>query len=305
MTGLLTMPQLNQANRLADRLDDLVQQLAQTIPSGYLPDYVPALAQANPSAFGAALRATDGRTWSRSRPRQPLVLMSVVKPLLLLYAMRVLGLDLVRSIVDCQPSALPYNDLNQLLEDGGRPRNAMLNSGAIALAGLIPGRNARDRVRLFQRWCYDTWGLLLPVNETLCASVQSLPNQRNQAIAQTLVQFGTLDDADLALDTYNRICCATLTLPELARLGCWLAEPLDDWAEAIAEVLAAMAAGGLYQRSTDWMECVGWPAKSSVSGLVWAIQSGVGAIACYSPPLDDQGNSLLGLAFVRRAIDWF
>ncbi|TAD78376.1 MAG: glutaminase A [Oscillatoriales cyanobacterium] len=305
MTGLLTMPHLNQADRLVDRLDELVQQLAKNIPSGYLPDYVPALAQANSQAFGAALRAIDGRTWSRSRPRQPLVLMSVVKPLLLLYALRILGIDPVRSLLDCQPSALPYNDLSQLLEDGGRPRNAMLNSGAIALAGLIPGRNARDRVRLFQRWCYETWGLLLPVNETLCASVQSLPNQHNQAIAQTLVQFGTLEDATLALDTYNRICCTTLTLPDLASLGCWLAEPLDDWAEAIAEVLDMMAVGGLYQQSPDWMERVGWPAKSSVSGLVWAVQPGVGAIACYSPPLDDQGNSLLGLAFVRRAIDWF
>ncbi len=41
----------------------------------------------------------------------------------------------------------------------------------------------------------------------MLASVESLPNQNNQAIAQKLSKVGYITDAKIALDTYNQICC--------------------------------------------------------------------------------------------------
>ena len=297
MTGLITTAR--------SLLDDLAQQAERSTPLGALPDYVPILSQANPQAFGAAVWAIDGRRWERSQPGRRVVLMSVIKPLLLLYAQAVLGREAVRSLVDCHPSALPYNDLNQLLEDGGRPRNAMLNSGAIALAGAIPGQTARDRVRRFQDWLFQTTGIMVPVNETVLASVQALPNERNRMIAQTLAQFGSVTDPVAALDSYNRLCCSAIHLSELAQLGGWLADPPDDRAAIVHGTLEAMGIAGLYQSTNEWMVRVGWPAKSGVSGVMWAVQPGRGSIACYGPLLNPQGHSITGLAFVERAIDWF
>lgn len=297
MTGLITTTR--------SLLDELAQQAERSAPLGALPDYVPILGQANPQAFGAAVRAVDGRCWDRSQPGRRVVLMSVMKPLLLLYAQAVLGQEAVRSLVDCHPSALPYNDLNQLLEDGGRPRNAMLNSGAIALAGAIPGRTVRDRVRRFQAWLFQTIGILVPVNETVLASVQALPNERNRSIAQTLGQFGGVPDPEAALQIYNRLCCLSIHLPELAQLGCWLANPPAEHAAIVQETLEAIGIGGLYQATHEWMVRVGWPTKSGVSGVVWAVQPGRGSIACHGPLLNPQGHSITGLAFVERAIDWF
>ncbi|MFN6300216.1 MAG: glutaminase, partial [Microcystis sp.] len=40
---------------------------------------------------------------------------------------------------------------------------------------------------------------------------------------------------------------------------------------------------------------VGFPTKSGVSGALLSIVPEQGAIACYSPLLNEQGNSILGL----------
>lgn len=297
MTGLIATSRL--------LLDDLARQGARSGISGYLPDYVPALAKANPQEFAAAVQAVDGRSWDRSPPGRRVVLMSVMKPLLLFYALALLGLEAVSGLVGCQPSAKAYNDLDQLLEDAGHPRNPMLNSGALALAGALPGTTARDRVRRFQAWLYRETGCLMPVNETVLASVQSLPNGRNRALVQTLVDSGRVAEPEIALEIYNRLCCLGITMPELAALGCWFANPPSQWAELVQQTLGAIAVGGLYQDSETWMAHVGWPTKSGVSGVVWSIQPGQGSIACYSPLLNPQGHSILGLDFVEGAIRWF
>ncbi len=40
---------------------------------------------------------------------------------------------------------------------------------------------------------------------------------------------------------------------------------------------------------------IGIPLKSSVSGIILGLVPTTGVIVCYSPPLDQQGNSVAGL----------
>ncbi|MFO0105298.1 MAG: glutaminase, partial [Cyanobium sp.] len=50
----------------------------------------------------------------------------------------------------------------------------------------------------------------------------------------------------------------------------------------------------LYETSGDWLYQIGLPGKSGVSGGVITCAPGKGALASWSPPLDEAGNSERG-----------
>ncbi len=64
------------------------------------------------------------------------------------------------------------------------------------------------------------------------------------------------------------------------------------FAEIILEIMTNC---GLYEASQQFALEVGFPTKSGVSGALLSIVPKQGAIACYSPLLNEQGNSILGL----------
>lgn len=63
--------------------------------------------------------------------------MSAIKPFSLLYLLEQFGAETVFQWVGVEPSDAPFNSLEQLIADHGRPRNPMINSGAITLASTL------------------------------------------------------------------------------------------------------------------------------------------------------------------------
>jgi len=55
-----------------------------------------------------------------------------------------------------------------------------------------------------------------------------------------------------------------------------------------------MVTAGLYETSGDWLYQIGLPGKSGVSGGMVTVAPGKGALATWSPPLDEAGNSVRG-----------
>jgi glutaminase len=269
--------------------------------SGQIPQYIPLLAQADRQKLAMQIRAIDGQILSVGNAATTFPLMSVIKPFMLLYLLCELGETAVFEKVGYEPSELPFNSLTQLEIDKGKPRNPMINSGAITLASLIPGENAVSRCQNLLDWLNQQANSQLFVDELMLDSVNATPNQNNWDLALEMVESGYLQDSEIALETYNRVCCLSGTVENLAKLGMLLVNSSNsEILEHCRTVKALMATCGLYQASGRFAVRVGLPTKSGVSGAVLSVIPGQGAIGCYSPPLNKEGNSIGGLFMLEQ-----
>ena len=282
-------------------LNTWIEQAKQLSQQGHLPQYIPKLADVNPESFALYLRWQNHplQTWGDQTQTFPL--MSLIKPFLLLYLLVEQGENTVFKMVGMEPSEYPYNSLRQLQLDQGKPRNPMINSGAIALADQLPGETAIARCQSLRNWL-NKWGnCQLTLDQTVQASVAALPNPNNHAIAQALQASGIIQNTKIALETYNLICCLSSDIINLAQLGMILVQPPQvTWNDPCQRVKALMMTCGLYQASAQFAVNVGLPTKSAVSGAMLSIVPRQGVIACYSPPLNSQGNSIGGLFLIEK-----
>lgn len=277
-----------------------VQAQAHT-QQGQLPNYIPLLAQADSTWFAVQVRSTDGQIYSAGDVTLAFPLMSVVKPFVLLFLLKQLGTRAVFSYVGMEVSDEPFNSLTQLQADRGKPRNPMINSGAITLASLLPGQDARSRCETLCQWLNQSANCHLVLDEAMLDSVRSIPNERNQAIAAQLAESGYVDAVETSLDTYNHVCCLSGTITDLALLGMLLVQCQGGTLpEHCRTVNALMTTCGLYQASSRFAVQVGLPTKSGVSGAIVSVVPSQGVIACYSPPLDQTGNSKAGLFLLQQ-----
>lgn len=283
------------------QLESWVAQARVYAHTGRLPDYIPLLAQANAQLVAGGIQTVEGQGYFAGAIDQPFALMSVVKPLLLLFLLETLGWDAVFARVGMDPSEQSFHSLAQLTADRGFPRNPMLNSGAIALASMVPGAKGAERCEALRLWLNQSSGSRFVLDDTMLASVRSLRNEANRAIADVLLRAGSLDHVETALDTYNHICCLSGTVADLAQVGLLLAQPNAQPQPAHQRAVnALMLTCGLYEASGRFAVRVGLPTKSGVSGALLSIVPGQGAIACYSPTLDATGNSIAGLFLLKQ-----
>jgi glutaminase len=71
----------------------------------------------------------------------------------------------------------------------------------------------------------------------------------------------------------------------------------------VDEVLSVMTTCGMYDFAGEWVYSVGMPAKSGVAGGILAVLPGQLGIGIFSPPLDEHGNSVRGVATCRAMSD--
>ncbi len=283
------------------QLDRWVKKAGERARMGKLPDYIPLLHQADPSCLAVYLITLDGQTYSFGDTEQTFPLMSAIKPFLLLYLLSHLGTEAVFKRVGREPSKYPFYSLEQLQADGGFPRNPAINSGAITLASLLPGRDAVSRCENLRNWLNQYENCQLFLSEPMLRSVRSVPNVRNRLLSRELASRGYIEDPEIALDTYNHLCCLSGTIIDLARLGLLLVRNSPslprEYRDLVREIMTTC---GLYEASAEFAQKVGLPTKSGVSGVVLSLVPSQGAIACYSPPLDELGNSVAGLLLVEQ-----
>jgi glutaminase len=277
-----------------------VQQAKIQAKQGQVNDRIPQLALADPGWFAVHICCESGKTISFGDTACVFPLMSVIKTFSLLYLLEHFGAETVFGWVGVEPSNAPFNSLDQLVADGGHPRNPMINSGAITLADKLLGKNPRDRNEQFCQWLNQLAGSQLQLDEVMLDSVRLTRSPANQAIANYLAETGYLKNIETALDTYEQICCLSGTVEDLAFLGNLLASKNDLLTCKNRRIVnAVMLTCGLYEASAQFAVKIGLPMKSGIGGGLLAIVSGEGAIACYSPVLDSIGNPIAAIALVE------
>ncbi|MEA5626838.1 glutaminase A [Nostoc sp. UHCC 0251] len=281
-------------------LSALVQQAKTKAEHGKVIDRIPQLTKANPGYFAVHICCKSGKTISFGDTACVFPLMSVIKTFSLLYLLEHFGAETVFEWVGVEPSDAPFNSLEQLIADRGHPRNPMINSGAITLADKLPGKDASDRTFLFCQWLNQLAGCQLRLDEVMLASVRLTRSKANEAIANYLAETSHIENQEITLDTYEQICCISGRVEDLALLGKLLACGNGCLSPKNRRIVnAIMLTCGLYEASAQFAVRVGLPMKSGIGGGLVAIVPGEGAIACYSPGLDNIGNPVAGLAFVE------
>ncbi len=177
--------------------------------------------------------------------------------------------------------------------------NPLLLAGALATVSLIPGENDWQRWDSIQTHLNSLARASLPVMEDTY-SQQGMVAQRARGLAWLLESEGYFyADVEASVNIFLRMCSLGVTAEQLALMGATLAHwgrsPRSQEAliaeEHVHRILTDMIMDGLYGGSGHWLYEVGLPAKSSRSGGIVCIVPGVMALAAYSPPLDEHGNS--------------
>ncbi len=277
-----------------------VQQAKTKAEHGKVIDRIPLLALADSAWFAVHICCESGENISFGDTACVFPLMSAIKTFSLLYLLEHLGAETVFGWVGVEPSDAPFNSLEQLVSDRGHPRNPMINSGAITLADKLPGKDANQRTLLFCQWLNQLADCQLSLDEEMLASVRLTRSTANEAIANYLAEIGHLENIETALDTYEQICCISGQVEDLALLGKLLAFDNGCISPQNRRIVnAVMSTCGLYEASAEFAVRIGLPMKSGIGGGLIAIVPGEGAIACYSPGLDNIGNPVGAIAFVE------
>lgn len=293
---------------IPDYLNEILDDLRDD-DRGAVADYIPGLASADPDRLAVALTTVEGRTYAAGDSDVEFTIQSMSKPFAYAAALTDRGTTFVDGRIDIEPSGEAFNELS--LETGTyRPKNAMINAGAITAHSLLVGEGAsRDqRVERALAFFSTLAGRQLRIDETIYESELETAD-RNLSIAHMLHNYGIIeDDAHEAVEGYTAQCSILVTVSDIATMAATLAtggvQPVTGErviAKPVArQTLSAMAAAGMYDAAGSWFSDVGIPAKSGVAGgLLGALPGQVG-LGAFSPRLDEHGNSVRGVELFSR-----
>jgi glutaminase len=234
---------------------------------------------------------------------------SISKVFTLTLALDKVGDDLWRR-VGREPSGSPFNSIVQLEHEHGKPRNPLINAGAIVVADVILGGRTSDQANAeivnFVRLLANDPDISI---DPEVAESEWATGFRNRSLAYFMSGFGKLTNpVDDALAVYFGQCSIAMNCVQLARAGLFLAAKGRDPLAArkivsprrARRIAAIMLTCGHYDASGDFAFRVGLPGKSGVGGGILAIAPGRASIAVWAPGLNANGNSLVGTLALER-----
>ena len=299
---------IHSSEDLQQIVDDVYARAARDLGKGKVATYIPALARVPIERFGMAVATNDGYFASAGDAATPFAIQSVSKVFVLMLAMRLRGASLWNR-VGREPSGNPFNSLVQLEYEKGIPRNPLINAGAHIATDCVTAGHADPKQTILDEMRRLAGNDAIDFDPEVAASGRAT-GHRNAAIANFLKANGNLESAvDDMLDVYFHQCSIAMTCEDLARAAGFLANRGVDPRTGVRiaterkarRINALMATCGLYDAVGSFAFHVGIPAKSGVGGGMMAVVPGDMAIAVWSPGLDRQGNSYVGV----RALEIF
>jgi glutaminase len=273
------------------------------LENGEIATYIPELTKANPNHFGICMITVDGQSFEVGNVETLFTIQSISKPFTYGMALEAFGQEKVTHHVGVEPSGDAFNSI-VLEKNSNRPFNPMVNAGAITTSALLYEKYGDDAFDILLSKFSASAGRNLTIDQAVYES-ESKTGHRNRAIAHLLLNFGMVHDkVDAALDLYFKQCSILVHSRDLATMAATIAHvgknPITNEEvydiESVKSMLSVMFTCGMYDFSGQWAYSVGVPAKSGVSGGIMAVVNRQIGIACYSPKLDEHGNSCRGIA---------
>ncbi|MBX3351810.1 MAG: glutaminase A [Phycisphaeraceae bacterium] len=284
------------------RLVGEAYELFKGVDEGTVADYIPALARTKRDLFGVCVVGVNGAVHGAGDIDHLFSIQSVSKPFVFALVCDAIGADEAHRKLGVNGTGLPFNSVMAVELNDDRTMNPMVNAGAIAATSLAPGSTAAEKWEFVRAGLSRFAGRRLELDEDVYES-EAATNLRNRGIAKLLEGYGRMYfDAIEATDVYTKQCSLNVSARDLAVMGATLAdggvnpitkERVIDAAHC-KRVLAVMATAGLYELSGDWLYEVGLPGKSGVSGGIFTVAPGKGALGTFAPLLDEAGNSVKG-----------
>ena len=287
--------------------DKILRNVGQAVEphrgSGKVADYIPALACIDPNKFGMAIATRDGACHKIGDADEPFSIQSISKVFTFSLALQKVG-DALWERVGREPSGTAFNSIVQLEHESGIPRNPLINAGAIVVTDhLIDDGDADATIEMLLRVLRDHAEDQSIDIDYAVAKSESETGARNRSLAHFMASFGNLDnEVEVVLSAYFRHCALALSCAQLARAALFLAfdgkDPVTGerilTAQRCRRINAVMMSCGHYDNSGDFAFRIGLPGKSGVGGGVLAIAPGEGAVAVWSPGLNEAGTSTVG-----------
>ena len=283
--------------------------------SGKNADYIPFLAQVDSKMFGVAVVTTDNQAFVMGEQKYAFSIQSISKVFTLALAMNELGPEKVFERVGSEPTGRAFNSPIAVVDMPTHTGNPYVNAGAIATTSLVSAPNANAKWEKILNFYSDAAGEKLSLIDEVYKS-EAATNTGNKALSYLLAKYDRIyADPFESVDVYTKQCSVGVNVLQLARMGATLANngvnPVTGKqvikAESISYILSSMMMAGLYDGSGGWAWKVGLPAKSGVGGGIVAVVPGKGAIAVFSPRLDEAGNSVKAqkvIEYVAKNLDF-
>ncbi len=289
---------------MQELLNKLVKKNMVLTKDGRVADYIPELDKAKKDALGVCILDNEGNRYTAGDWEIKFTVQSISKLVTLMLAILDNGEEFVFSKVGMEPSGDPFNSIRKLeTSSKKKPYNPMINAGAIAVAAMIKGKDAREKFqRVLEFFKKITEDETLDVNYKIYCG-ESETGNKNRAMGYFLKNDGIIEgNVEDALEVYFKQCSIEVTAYTLAKLGLFLAnngctstgeQILTPRISTIIKTL--MITCGTYDMSGEVAVRVGIPCKSGVGGGIVAVSPGKLGIGVYGPSLDAKGNSIGGI----------
>ncbi|WP_305406221.1 glutaminase A [Photobacterium leiognathi] len=270
--------------------------------------YIPFLASVPSDLCGLAFVSVTGEVIKIQDVDYKYAIESISKIMTLGLALEQSGADAVHSKIGADPTGLPFNSVMALELHDDKPLTPLVNAGAMATVSLIEAEDKEQRWQKILAFQSALAAADIELSEDVNQSEQTT-NAHNRAMALLLESSNRIYSDPLeACDVYTRQCSTLFNTVELATVGATFANggknPVSGKQlvspENAAHILAEMMMEGLYDTSGDWAYDVGLPGKSGVGGGLLTIIPNVGALAAFSPRLDQFGNSVRGQLMIKH-----
>ena len=276
------------------------------IPKGAVADYIPELGKADPDQLGICIYPLSGEKICLGDYQTRFTIQSISKIISLCVALELFGPEKLFEKVEAEPSGEAFNSLVELDVSNSKPYNPLINSGGLALCGiLLTELSFQDVLRFTRNICSDPG---IELNEAVYESEMKTCS-RNRSIAYLLESKGIIEaDVEDTLRFYTKMCSMNATAESLSNLGVILANDgvcsetgkrfMSSRTARVAKTL--MLTCGMYDGSGTFAIKVGIPTKSGVGGGLLSVSDKRAGIGVFGPALDTQGNSIAGCKLLRE-----